>query len=701
MNTFQASSVFPVDCHDVAVAVPQHHDRRLSQVEVDTNQFYCSLRRSLYPMLITIGPNPFPDPLGADKQAPLSPNSPNPRVEQPSPEVLETVNDTTTPASVVVASTVAVALGGALSVALATTIAAAPSSVFSPAALGNVIAGIVGATAVGNGVNAAVMVLRQAQFISIAGRIGGSLARGSELSRALAWTNFHWFEIPNECLEMQNYLELGGTTICVLSCLIGIFCARELTEVVFRFWVKRKGGEPRQEPYFPFPSWEIKMFSITVLGLSESIFLAIPSPCPEYQAGGAIVLVFVSTILFLVLGALLVGVRRSCKYEFIGCSLHRTYSAVREAKAPRQGFLRWLLVKMQAYTDSTARGEWASNDEKEDPQPDKTGSFLKNPLSKFLERYGSVFTDTVQQTAPWFIGWLMFKDLFAALILGLIMDPLANVSTIFVVYALDCAIQLFWLPQVDIVELLTASFASTFRTVQVGVILASIVGTIDTDFFALFFTIFSLVTMVPDVFRSFVGSIMSFIRSLVPSEAISFLKAVQHDAGVGAVTGAYNELSNQFMVADLRDEVLAAALGGSAMNCDSTLNRQDSASAALGRGIEGDEKGSDEKGSNEKGIGSRARRRSQSERAPHSEAMAVPAPRRTMSALPKSQSWANGKPVGVSRSQVIADLAFKLPPNEQNTVPVVVNSPASALPSMQYQDSGNNSEGGVELSFNV
>ena len=42
--------------------------------------------------------------------------------------------------------------------------------------------------------------------LSVAGRIGGDAAQptaNTELSNALAWTNFHFFVIPNSCPYMQ------------------------------------------------------------------------------------------------------------------------------------------------------------------------------------------------------------------------------------------------------------------------------------------------------------------------------------------------------------------------------------------------------------------------------------------------------------------------------------------------------------------
>ncbi len=66
---------------------------------------------------------------------------------------------------------------------------------------------------------------------AVAGRIGGDGAQptaNSELSAALAWTNFHFFVLPNNCSAMQ---------VCMHECYICCECMHKFCMHAYRFLV--------------------------------------------------------------------------------------------------------------------------------------------------------------------------------------------------------------------------------------------------------------------------------------------------------------------------------------------------------------------------------------------------------------------------------------------------------------------------------
>jgi len=200
----------------------------------------------------------------------------------------------------------------------------------------------------------------QAQFLGIAGQIGGKGAlptAASGLSDGLSWTNFHIFtlfpkgtgknnetegENGSECgnrtsdremstLELNceiiqtSVSELGGTLLSVLTGVGAAVVTRiplrlqailsndmssirshgELTafQLLGLTWTELAQGETNAGSY------EIPIFGKAWLGLAESSSEAFVSGCPQYTAGGIIILLMMGSFTVFLCGLVVTAIR--------------------------------------------------------------------------------------------------------------------------------------------------------------------------------------------------------------------------------------------------------------------------------------------------------------------------------------------------------------------------------------------------------
>jgi hypothetical protein len=156
---------------------------------------------------------------------------------------------------------------------------------------------------------------------------------------------------------------------------------------------------PVQKDTFNFPVWEAKVFEVQLLGMSEALGFAIGSGCVDYLAAGVAACVVLFAPLLAITYILHRGVTKHARFvPAEGSILQRFMGCWRENKEKRaKTFLCFpygsVLVFFEAFGCANERGEWEELEDENDGKDPDQPSFLKNPWSKFVKRFGPMFQD--------------------------------------------------------------------------------------------------------------------------------------------------------------------------------------------------------------------------------------------------------------------------------------------------------------------
>mmetsp|Transcript_18539 Transcript_18539/g.37767 ORF Transcript_18539/g.37767 Transcript_18539/m.37767 type:complete len:518 (-) Transcript_18539:224-1777(-) len=396
--------------------------------------------------------------------------------------------------------------------------------------------------------------IHQAQFLAIAGRIGGPSGQpesSQALSEGMGWANYHLFELHGSSedggrrreleteleyscrLARESPRELGSTVIMAVAATAGSFFGREAM-VRLLWWNRTRKGLEAGPAALPFPSWEIQVLLTQFQGLGESAGDAIASGCFPYEfGGGVVILLLLLTLTFLVL---------VCYYGIRRGHAKWTHFTVREAMQKARELLdegkgRSLSTKLaklnMAIEVLVMRGEWEQED-----HPHRQDVLH----TSFVDRFGALF-DSHHHQAWWFGFWDLFRALAVGVVLAAVLDARGNAGAMLGIGCFDFLLQVTLHPFGDWRDLLKNVYRGMLNVAVVSSVVARIDGVMPDNVYSVVFQLAGIVTMVPLILTALVGPVInlfSTIKTCFSSFATVGVTpgALGAAAGVGAVAGA-------------------------------------------------------------------------------------------------------------------------------------------------------------------